>query len=879
MSQHNHNQAEHYHIAIVGSGPAGLSAAARAAQRDKARFAAAELSAPSHVLLEGFHLPAKTIQYYQKGKLVMAEPGFLNLRSDCQFSADARENVLDQWQEDIERLGINVRYNAAVVTIAGQKGQFRLTLASGEIISAEFVVLAIGLEGNPRKLDVPGEDNPDWLDRVQYTLNDPEEFSGEHIVVVGAGDSAIENALALSRKNRVTILNRRAEFSRAKEGNLNAILSAINDRRVTLECLYETKPVALEPSAEKTGDGLAAAAMGLVVETPTGRKTLPCDRIIARLGAIPPRQFIENLGITFGSAAADAAPTLSAQCESSVPGLYVVGSLAGYPLIKQAMNQGYDVVEYIHGHNIQPADHELLELQFGLLPYRRTPDELLRLFQQRIPMFRELNSLVFRQLIIESSIWVALSGAALANAKAQGMELAARAGLRQPAPNIGRALAIGEAIFHRGDYTNTFFMILDGEVVLEREDGSAQVRLERGQFFGEDSLVSGRPREYKATAGSDCILVETPRRTMIKLMNSNDQVRRGIDWMFTVRALQKHFAPRLSSGELRTIAQAAELKTYQAGEILFHQGEIGDCLHIIRRGSVTLQRLLDRDAHPQQSEAQNPDSADQYAVVAQLQAGQLVGEMALMGLPLRRETALASVLTETIVLQREGFLRLLELDPSSIDALQANASAHAKTYTAMQAQTHKGPMIGFLMAQGLGEATNALLIDESLCIGCNQCETACAETHGGISRLNRAKGETFAQIQVPISCRHCEHPHCMKDCPPDAIHRAETGEVFIADTCIGCGNCITNCPYDAIKLAYPPPPKPSLLRWLLFGAGPGPGEPQIYEPSAGARESGKKAVKCDACMNLATGPACVSACPTGAAARMAPDAFIQLAGR
>ncbi|MCK0165679.1 cyclic nucleotide-binding domain-containing protein [Marinobacter sp. S6332] len=844
----------HVHIAIIGSGPAGLSAAARAAQRDRARMEAGEISEPTHILLESFSQPAKTIQRYQKGKFVMAEPGFLHLRSDCEFGAGSREAILEQWQEDIARNGIKVRYQAEVQAITGERGNFSLALANGDVVTAEVVILAIGLEGNPRKLNIAGEGDSALADRVQYTLDDPEEFNGERIVVVGAGDSALENALALSKKNHVTVINRRAEFSRAKEANLNAILQAINDRRTTLDCLYETNPAALEAD----DDGINFA-----VETPTGRKVLSCDRIIARLGGFPPRKFIESIGIEFSSEAIDAAPILNGQYESSVPGIYVVGSLAGYPLIKQAMNQGYDVVEYIHGNDIKPADHELLEFQFGLLPYRRPPDELLHLFQQRIPMFSQLNVLVFRQLVIESSIWVALEGPSFENTKKQAAELAEAAAQRQPSPKTGKLIRAGESIFQRGDYTNTFFMIVDGEVILERHEQSAKpVRLERGQFFGEDSLVSGRPREYTAVAGSDCVLVETPRRTMIKLLNSNDQVRRGIDWIFTVRALQKHFAPELSPGELREIAQTTQLNTYQAGEPLFRQDQEGDCLHVIRRGAVTLQR----------------SSEEGDLVVAQLQADELVGEMALMGEPVRRHTAKASVLTETIVLHRDSFMKLVNLDSSSISQLQARASKHARTYTTMQAQADKGSLIGFMMGEGMGEATNAMVIDESLCIGCDHCEKACADTHDGISRLNRSEGPSFAQMHLAISCRHCEHPHCMKDCPPDAIHRAESGEVFIDDSCIGCGNCVTHCPYDAIQLAHTPQPRQSLFSWLLKGA---PDKLSIGREDAdqGASGAGKKAVKCDACMNFANGPACVNACPTGAAARLAPEHLVKLVAK
>src|SRR5262245_12431192 len=162
-----------YQIAIIGAGPAGLSAAGRAAVRDRE----AGRGSPSYVLLEGFNAHAKTIQRYQKGKHVMAEPGFLDLRSDLSFGAGSRERVLAAWQTGLGQLGINVKHNAEVRRISGGKGAFTLQLASGETLQAAHVVLAIGLEGNPRKIGAPGED----LERVQYQLDDPKEFRDETI--------------------------------------------------------------------------------------------------------------------------------------------------------------------------------------------------------------------------------------------------------------------------------------------------------------------------------------------------------------------------------------------------------------------------------------------------------------------------------------------------------------------------------------------------------------------------------------------------------------------------------------------------------------------------------------------------------------------------
>ncbi len=836
-----------YQIAIIGAGPAGLSAAARAAARDRQ----ARRSSPSYILLEGFSAHAKTIQRYQKGKHVMAEPGFLDLRSDLSFGAGSREKILSAWGDGLRELNVNIRQNAEVRKIVGAKDAFAIQLATGETLQAARVVLAIGLEGNPRKLGAPGED----LERVQYQLDDPKEFSNETILVVGAGDSAIENALALAEQNDVWILNRGKEFSRAKDANLNAVVAAITDPRRRLNCYYET-------SIKSVTQTNGPMPLSVVMQTPAGEKTVQCHRIIARLGAIPPRKFVESIGIEFPNERADAIPELSRHYESNVPGVYIIGSLAGYPLIKQAMNQGYDVIEFINGNEVKPADHPLLEYQFFGLPFERPVDEIIERFQTLIPMFRQMNALAFRELVIESDLLVAFpAGAEFDDARKRMAVLQKKLAAKDPQPRMTRVIREGEVIYEPGEFGTSFFTIVDGEVLLEATGPQKiRTRLGRGEFFGEMSLLSGRPRLEKAVAGPGCILVETPRRTMVKLMNSNEEVRSGIDWIFIVRELQRHFAPFATLRELRSIATRVTLRRLKAGEVLFSEGEIGDSLFVLRSGAITLLR--------------RQGDADQ--LVSQVRYGQLIGEMALMGDPVRRETASANVAAELIEIKRKEFLELTRRDDARLDPLQKDVSRRVVDNARMQVRPEAGTLMNFLMEEGLGEATNVLIIDEALCVGCDNCEKACAETHEGISRLDREAGATFANIHIPISCRHCEQPHCMKDCPPNALRRSESGEVYINETCIGCGNCEANCPYGVIRMVYDAPKKPGLVSWMLFALGSGPGEEPDYKPSAKAKDKGKKATKCDACVGLQGGPACVRACPTGAAIRIGPEQFIDL---
>jgi CRP-like cAMP-binding protein/thioredoxin reductase/Na+-translocating ferredoxin:NAD+ oxidoreductase RNF subunit RnfB len=793
---------DRFRIAIVGSGPGGLSAAARAAERGE-----------SHVLLEAEPHLSNTIYRYQKGKFVMDEPAILPLRSPVPFKAGSRETILGAWDEAAARLKVNVRHGHEVSAIGKRAdGVFELKCTNGAMIEAQFVVLGIGLQGNIRKLGVPGEDLP----FVQYQLDDPDEYEGETIVVVGAGDAAIENAIALAKQNNVVIVNRRDEFARAKKGNETAILKAIEDGLI--ECYYNAGPERVDALSVGRKKGR------MILATANGKAQILIDRVIARLGATAPRGFVEACGVTFPSKDPASVPAISPQYESNVKGLYIVGALGGYPLIKQAMNQGYEVIEYIRGDRVEPADEPLLKAKFATMPGFRSVDEALARVQKNVRLLSHITPLQLREFMLDSDI-------------------------RTPKP--------GEAVFSRNDYTNSFYSIVDGEVQVIVDAATDQrITLKRGEFFGEMGLISGRRRSATVIAGAGCVLVETPRRSMNRLINSVAAVKREIDEVFILRAIQSRFVPEADAAQLADVVANATLAKFAAGDVLFNEGEIGDCLHLVRVGSLTISRNI----------------GGKDVVLSYVPAGNYVGEMALLGDSKRSATARASIATETVRLTGESFKKLVARLPVLKLRLQAEYRQRAASNLAMQALPSGGDVIQFLLAQGAGEATDILLIDESLCVRCDNCEKACAETHGGTSRLDREAGPTYASVHVPTSCRHCEHPHCMKDCPPDAIRRAPNGEVYIADNCIGCGNCERNCPYGVIHMASKPAKKPGLLNWLLFGIGPGPGEAPV-DPKKKKEAKEKKAVKCDMCKDVHGGPACVRACPTGAAIRISPEEF------
>jgi CRP-like cAMP-binding protein/Fe-S-cluster-containing hydrogenase component 2 len=434
---------------------------------------------------------------------------------------------------------------------------------------------------------------------------------------------------------------------------------------------------------------------------------------------------------------------------------------------------------------VAPADEPLLQEKLLGLPGRPTVGVSLDLIKSQVRLFRSLTTLQLREFLLDSDTHVKLAG---------------------------------ESIYKHHEFGDTLFLVVAGTVEIEcageaRPGGAASRTILRreGDFFGEAGLIANRPRAGTARAKTDCVVIELVRRAALKLLASVPSAREEFERITIVRQLQDDLLSDLTEADLADVVAKAEIKSFKPGDRLIEEGDEKDrAAFLIRSGSVTVSRKVD-----------GKDS-----VLAYEPPGRLVGEMALLRQGPRAASVTAAIQTDAIRIDGDVFRRLVDGRPdlrAKIDELVRERLLGG----ASGGRDGGGP--GNIVAPGLlekgrgglGEATDVLLIDESLCIRCDNCEKACAESHDGISRLDREAGPTFAMLHVPTSCRHCQHPHCMKDCPPDAIHRGESGEVWIDDTCIGCGNCVENCPYGVIQLAEPPPPKPGLLQWLLLGRGPG----------------------------------------------------------
>jgi Fe-S-cluster-containing hydrogenase component 2/CRP-like cAMP-binding protein len=117
--------------------------------------------------------------------------------------------------------------------------------------------------------------------------------------------------------------------------------------------------------------------------------------------------------------------------------------------------------------------------------------------------------------------------------------------------------------------------------------------------------------------------------------------------------------------------------------------------------------------------------------------------------------------------------------------------------SAVEAPLQRSEAFGRL---GLVQGQKLMLIDLDRCTRCDECVRACVNVHDdGHSRLF-LEGHRFDRYLIPLTCRSCLDPVCMRGCPVGAIHRGDNRQIVIEDWCIGCELCARQCPYSSIQM-------------------------------------------------------------------------------
>lgn len=276
-----------YDTIIVGSGPAGLSAAVYAKR--------AELN---FIVIER--------EYLGTGQIAESErvDNYLGLFGESGY------DLGEKFRAHAEALGTEF-VEGEVIAIKPDGENYRVLLSDGRSFSAKTVIYAAG--ASHRKLGIKGEAEFSGKGVSYCAVCDGAFYKGKTVAVIGGGDTALGDALYLSEvADKVYLVHRRDEF-RAGKSLQTRVLAKSN-----IECVLNAVPT--EIIGEKRVEGIEILQNG-------AEKTLSVDGVFVAVGTVPDSGAIRELVELDGGYV-----KAGEDCATSAKGIFAAGDIRTKPL-------------------------------------------------------------------------------------------------------------------------------------------------------------------------------------------------------------------------------------------------------------------------------------------------------------------------------------------------------------------------------------------------------------------------------------------------------------------------------------------------------------------------------------------------------------------
>jgi thioredoxin reductase (NADPH) len=296
-------------VVIVGGGPAGLASAVYAARSGLTPLVIA---------------PSMGGQLQGKGVDVENYPGLHNMTGPA---------VIASMRLQAAHFGAVFEEDFVVSIDASSRPLKVVTNATGAI-KTHSIIVATGADS--KWLDIPGEYELRGGGVSSCATCDGFLFSGRHVVVVGGGDAAMEDALVLARTSKkVTLIHRRDSFRASK------VLADRVKNHPLIEILWNTVPEKIEGKIMTTqneegeevnldSDGpMDKVVSGVILkDVATGEtRILNCDAVFVAIGHLPNTKFLEGV-VEFDPHHAGYVKTMGQSTKTSVPGIFAAGDVS-----------------------------------------------------------------------------------------------------------------------------------------------------------------------------------------------------------------------------------------------------------------------------------------------------------------------------------------------------------------------------------------------------------------------------------------------------------------------------------------------------------------------------------------------------------------------
>jgi len=440
-------------------------------------------------------------------------------------------------------------------------------------------------------------------------------------------------------------------------------------------------------------------------------------------------------------------------------------------------------------------------------------------------------------LILRGEVEVFLSGASDQPVASRPIFDPGSAGY-DPLPDAGPAPARAAAPRRTGQHEITMLAAMDFDMPRE-----ARVVLGPGELFGEIAALSGWPQSVTARTRGQCDLIQIRMPALRQMRRKSRDLKKRLDALYRERSLvnQLRTTPLFAGvpdAFLEELKPELEFVSCDRDDVVVEQGAPVDALYLVRSGFVKLEQAF------------GPGDL----LVSYLSKGMTLGEIEQLveGVATWECTARSVEGSELVRIPTEVLQRVLRSHPEVEERLWTSAVERIRETGFRRRDPSRSDFLQVALDTGLVQGHSILVIDLERCVRCDDCVRGCAAAHDGRPRFVR-EGSKVGNLLVTKSCYHCQDPVCLVGCPTGAIRRTGVREVVAIndDVCIGCGTCAESCPYDNIVMhdlgtVWEPDMIPEALR----------GTPR------------QVASKCDQCQDTGHGPACVSSCPQGCAARV-----------